>query len=213
LTKSYHQIREEYLRDKLDESSVHPNPILQFDKWIREAIEAGVPHPTSMILATCGNNAQPSARVVLLKHADENGFQFFSNFDSKKGKQLLQNPKAALTFFWMQLERQVRIEGTAEKVPEEISDRYFNSRPLESRLSAVVSPQSQIIESREDLELQKEQLRQKYPDGAISRPENWGGYLLRPGYFEFWQGRESRLHDRIVYQSAKNKWEMKRLAP
>jgi len=214
MSNSYHQIREEYLFAKLDEASVNPNPFLQFDKWMSEAIKADVPHPTSMLLATSGADAQPSCRVVLLKHSDEKGFQFFTNYESKKGRQLSENPKAALTFFWMKLERQVRIEGITEKLPAEISDDYFDTRPFESRLSAAVSPQSSLISGREELETFKNQLRQKHTNQNIPRPSNWGGYLLKPNYFEFWQGRESRLHDRIIYVFEEmTGWIVKRLAP
>ncbi len=213
MNNNYQSIREEYLKGMLDESSVHKNPFLQFDQWMREALKAEVPHPTSMMLATCGNDGQPSCRVVLLKNADETGFQFFTNYGSKKGQQLAQNPKAALTFFWMSLERQIRIEGDVEKVSPEMSDRYFHSRPYESRLSAAISSQSKIVANRTELEMLKNELREKHPDQNVPRPENWGGYVLIPNYFEFWQGRESRLHDRIIYTRKLNEWVIKRLAP
>lgn len=213
MNKSYHSIREEYLRGELDESSVPEDPLLQFHRWMEQAIQEKVPHPTAVLLATCGADGQPSCRVVLLKHADESGFQFYTNYESKKGQQLSQNPKAALTFFWMQLERQIRIEGTVEKVSHEISDQYFHSRPYESRLSAAVSPQSKIVNGRQELERAKDEYREKYPDQNMPRPDNWGGYLLKPNYFEFWQGRESRLHDRISYLLLNNGWRIQRLAP
>jgi pyridoxamine 5'-phosphate oxidase len=213
MNKNYQNIREEYLKGALDKSSVNNSPFLQFEQWMSEAIKSGVPHPTSMILATCGADGQPSGRIVLLKGADEKGFQFFTNYQSRKGKQLQQNPKASLTFFWMPMERQIRIEGHVEKVSPEVSDKYFHSRPYESRLSAAISPQSKIVANRAELEKLKRELREKYPEQNLPRPENWGGYLLIPNYFEFWQGRESRLHDRIIYARKLNEWTIKRLAP
>jgi pyridoxamine 5'-phosphate oxidase len=213
MTKSYQEIRSEYLHGKLDEKSVSSDPFVQFKKWMNEAIEAKVPHPTSVILATSGNDNQPSARVVLLKDVTEDGFVFFTNYNSHKGRQLAENPKAGLTFFWMDVERQIRIEGITEKVSAVVSDQYFHSRPFESRLSAAVSPQSSVIENRGHLEKAKEELRQNHPDQEVPRPENWGGYLLKPHYFEFWQGRESRLHDRIIFRRNSDGWEIRRLAP
>jgi pyridoxamine 5'-phosphate oxidase len=213
MDKNYHNIREEYLKGALDESSVPADPLVQFHQWMNQAIEEKVPHPTSMLLATCGTNGQPSCRVVLLKNADKTGFQFFTNYDSKKGQQLAQNPKAALTFFWMQQERQIRIEGHVEKVSPEVSDQYFYSRPYESRLSAAISAQSSIVENRRVLERAKEGCRTTYPNQNVPRPVNWGGYLLKPTYYEFWQGRESRLHDRIAYFPENGGWQVKRLAP
>ncbi len=213
MTKSYQEIRSEYLHGKLDEQSVSGDPFTQFNKWMDEAIAAKVPHPTSVILATSGQDNQPSARVVLLKDVTEDGFVFFTNYHSRKGQHLAGNPKAGLTFFWMEAERQVRIEGTVEKVDAEVSDQYFHSRPIESRLSAAVSPQSTVVKNREELETAKEQLRSQHPDQKVPRPENWGGYVLKPRYFEFWQGRESRLHDRIIYEKSNSGWDIKRLAP
>ena len=213
MTKSYQEIRSEYLHGKLDENSVSGDPFVQFKNWMNEAIESKVPHPTSVILATAGKDQQPSARVVLLKDVNEKGFVFFTNYNSRKGQQLTDNPKAGLTFFWMELERQVRIEGTVEKVCAEVSDEYFHSRPFESRLSAAVSQQSAVAKSRRELESKKEKLRLQHPDEKVPRPENWGGYVLVPHHFEFWQGRESRLHDRIVFNNKGDNWEIRRLAP
>jgi len=213
MTKSYQEIRTEYLHGKLDEKSVSGDPFVQFEKWMQEAVESKVPHPTSVILATTGKDQQPSARVVLLKDVNEKGFVFFTNYKSHKGQQLAENPKAGLTFFWMELERQVRIEGKVEKVSAAVSDEYFHSRPFESRLSAAVSPQSAVASNRRELESAKEKLRLQHPDEKVPRPENWGGYLLVPHHFEFWQGRESRLHDRIAFNKNGEKWEIRRLAP
>jgi len=213
MDKNYHERRSEYLHGKLDEDSVSENPFVQFKTWMDEAIDSKVLHPTSVILATAGKDYQPSARVVLFKDVTEEGFVFFTNYDSHKGRQLAENPKAGLTFFWMEMERQIRIEGEVAKVAVGISDRYFHSRPFESRLSAAASPQSMIVKTRQALESAKEKLRKKYPDEGVPRPKNWGGYILKPHYFEFWQGRESRLHDRMVYAKTTKSWEIKRLAP
>lgn len=213
MDKRYHEIRSEYLHGKLDEKSVSGNPFVQFSNWMNEAIESKVPHPTSVILATSGKDHQPSARVVLLKDVTEKGFVFFTNYLSHKGKQLAENPKAGLTFFWMEMERQVRIEGKTEKVNAGVSDQYFHSRPFESRLSAAVSQQSTVVKNRRELESIKEKLRLQHPDEKVPRPENWGGYVLTPHHFEFWQGRESRLHDRIIYAKHETGWKIKRLAP
>jgi pyridoxamine 5'-phosphate oxidase len=213
MTKAYKDIREEYLHSSLDENTVTENPFEQFKKWMDEAIGANLPHPTSMLLATAGSDGQPACRVVLLKNVSMEGFEFYTNYSSRKGQQLSENPKAALTFFWMALERQVRIEGKAEKIDNENSDAYFNSRPFESRLSAAVSPQSKTIKSRQELEAAMEILSAKHPDRKIPRPENWGGFILKPHLFEFWQGRENRLHDRICFTPATRGWTIQRIAP
>lgn len=213
MTKSYHEIRSEYLHGKLDEKTVPDNPFEQFKEWMDAAIKSQIPHPTSVILATSGSNNQPSARVVLLKDVTDDGFVFFTNYLSHKGQQLAENPKAGLTFFWTEVERQVRIEGTVEKVDTDASDKYFHSRPFESRLSAAISRQSSVVESRRELETAKENLRLQHPNQKVPRPEHWGGYVLKPYYFEYWQGRESRLHDRIIYEKNKTGWNIKRLAP
>lgn len=209
----YHDIRTEYLHGTLDEKSVNRNPFIQFDVWMQESIKAGVLHPTSMILATAGKDGQPSCRIVLLKEVTREGFVFFTNYESYKGRQLAENPKAAVTFFWMELERQVRIEGVVKKTNSVVSDEYFRSRPFESRLSAAVSPQSNLISDREHLEKAKEKMRLKYQDENVPRPGNWGGYIVEPHFFEFWQGRESRLHDRIIYSDPDVGWIIQRLAP
>lgn len=213
MNKSYQNIRSEYLHSRLDEASVLKDPFAQFDEWMSQAIEAELPHPTSMILATAGKDGQPTCRIVLLKNVTDSGFVFFTNYESRKGRQLTENPKAALTFFWMEMERQIRIEGLVERVGQEESDAYFKSRPLESRLSAAVSQQSAIVKNRLELENAKENLRKKFPDGNIPRPMNWGGFIVKPHYFEFWQGRESRLHDRIIYSKVESAWTIQRLAP
>ena len=158
-------------------------------------------------------DGQPSCRVVLLKEVNDKGFVFFTHYDSHKGRQLGENSKVALAFFWKETERQVRIEGKVEKVDKQTSDEYFASRPYESRLSAAASPQSQVVESRQELEQQREAIRAKHPDGHIPRPEEWGGFVVIPNQIEFWQGRENRLHDRIVYKRSDGGWQIVRLAP
>ncbi|HZK08663.1 MAG TPA: pyridoxamine 5'-phosphate oxidase [Bacteroidales bacterium] len=213
IPKKYHDLRSEYLHQQLDEQSVMGNPFDQFAVWMDQAVQAEILHPTAMLLATVGRDGQPSCRVVLLKEVNEKGFVFFTHYDSHKGRQLGGNSKVALTFFWKETERQIRIEGSAEKVDEKVSDEYFVSRPYESRLSAAASPQSSVISSRQELEQQREAIRAKYPDGNIPRPKNWGGYLIIPDNIEFWQGRENRLHDRIVYQRTDGGWKIHRLAP
>lgn len=189
------------------------DPFEQFHKWYNELLNTKVKEPSAVILATVGKNAAPSARTVLMKDYNENGFKFFTNYHSRKGKELEENPKAALVFYWDMLERQVRIEGEVEKVSPEVSDKYFNSRPKLSRISAVVSPQSQVVE-KEVLKEKFEALTKKYADhDDVPRPEHWGGYLLKPVYFEFWQGRPNRLHDRIMYQMEEGAWKKYYLAP
>lgn len=206
-------IRKDYQNGKLEIESVHDDPIEQFKQWLDEAITSNIEEPTAMILATCGSDLQPSVRVVLLKAVDHSGFEFFTNYLSRKGRQIHENQQVAATFFWKELERQVRIEGTAEKLPPDESDRYFASRPVESRFGAAASPQSQVIPGREFLENKISELKAKYPGDDVPRPENWGGYKIKPVRIEFWQGRENRLHDRIVFQKQNETWILERLAP
>jgi len=213
MNQSYHNIRSEYLHDSLDENSVSNDPFGQFDKWMNEALKARLPEANSMALATTGHNGQPSCRIVLLKIMNSDGFVFFSNYESHKGHQLAENPQSAITFFWEELERQIRIEGLVEKVNAAESEVYFHSRPFVSRLSAAISPQSQVVKNRQQLELAQDALREKHPDEKVPYPQNWGGYILKPHYFEFWQGRENRLHDRIIYTRQDNDWKIQRLAP
>jgi len=207
-------IRTDYLQKTLTEDSVSQNPIIQFHLWLSEAINADINEPTAMILSTAGNNNRPSARVVLLKEVDESGFTFFTNYLSRKGRQIAENPYVALTFFWKELERQVRIEGEAERIDPKESDEYFHSRPYESRLSAAASPQSEKISGRDYLEKLKENLREKFSEAHLPRPENWGGYRVKPCLIEFWQGRSNRLHDRVVYElQSEGGWQINRVAP
>lgn len=206
-------IRKEYSLKILDESEVNNDPIIQFKEWFDDALNAEVTEPNAMVLATSTADGHPSARVVLLKAFDENGFSFFTNYQSRKAVQLEQNSFAALVFFWPELERQIRIEGRIEKASEQESDDYFNSRPEGSKISAWVSPQSRVIHGRNFLESIKVVIESQFSGKTISRPVNWGGYRLTPNLLEFWQGRANRLHDRVQYTYIKDKWVIERLAP
>ncbi|MDO6433616.1 pyridoxamine 5'-phosphate oxidase [Flavitalea sp. BT771] len=207
-------IRKDYKLQSLSESDALPDPFALFEKWWKEALEAGIDEVNAMTLATASADGMPDARIVLLKGFDPKGFTFFTNYDSVKGAQLLENPRASLVFFWKELERQVRISGLAVMVSEAESEEYFNSRPENSRIGAWASPQSQPIASREWLEENERKMRQQFSDGVIKRPPNWGGYRVRPTHIEFWQGRPNRLHDRLLYSlQIKGDWKIQRLAP
>jgi pyridoxamine 5'-phosphate oxidase len=207
-------LRQDYSAASLSETTININPIKQFDIWFNEAMEAKLPEPNAMTLATATHDGRPSARIVLLKGFDTSGFVFYTNYLSRKGKEITKNPLGAITFFWGGLERQVRIEGTIEKLSKEESEKYFHSRPKQSQLGAVVSPQSQEIPNREILESKITQLEAEYGDKPIPKPSFWGGYILKPRMIEFWQGRPSRMHDRILYKKIDNKnWKKVRLAP
>ncbi len=207
-------LREDYTGVELSENSTKANPILQFEKWFDEALAANVPERNAMTLATATHDGRPSARIVLLKGFSEAGFSFYTNYLSRKGKEITKNPLGALTFFWPGMERQIRIEGTIEKLSKEQSEKYFHSRPKNSQIGAVVSPQSQEIGSREEIEKKWNELAAEYEDGEVPKPSFWGGYILKPRLIEFWQGRPSRLHDRILYKKIDNKnWKKVRLAP
>lgn len=206
-------LRQDYRSAQLNEKEINQNPIIQFEQWFTEAIAAQIREPNIMTLATADRSGKPNARIVLLKGFDENGFVFYSNYLSSKGKELRKNPYACLVFFWESLERQVRIEGKVEKLSKEASEKYFHSRPKESQLGAIVSPQSQIIANREVLELKLDELALTYKDKTIPKPAHWGGYIVKPTAIEFWQGRTSRLHDRIKYDLINGKWQTNRLAP
>lgn len=206
-------LRQEYRNAILSEKEANLNPIIQFQTWFSEAVAADIYEPNVMTLATADRNGKPSARIVLLKGMDEAGFSFYTNYLSRKGKELKKNPLACLVFFWPELERQVRIEGRVEKLDKETSETYFHSRPKTSQIGAVVSPQSQPIASRDQLDQKAAQFAQEYAEREIPKPAHWGGYVLKPNLIEFWQGRESRLHDRLVYQLIDKKWQRNRLAP
>jgi pyridoxamine 5'-phosphate oxidase len=206
------KLRFDFSKDTLDEADAEPNAIIQFEKWFREAVEVKVNEPNAMMLATVGKDRKPSARIVLLRNFNEFGFVFYTNYGSHKSKQSEENAAAALTFFWPELERQIRIEGFLEKQTAEESDSYFASRPRESKLGAWVSPQSQVIKSRKDLEDAYKEADKKF-SGEIPRPPYWGGYLLKASTIEFWQGRPGRLHDRILYSHVQAGWKLERLAP
>ena len=206
------QLRKNYTLGQLSETEVSADPLLLFQLWFDQAIKAQCPEPNSMTLATADAMGNPSARIVLLKGADQNGFTFFTNYESQKGKELAARPQAALLFHWHELERQVRIKGKVERVTSAESDDYYHSRPPASRIGAWASPQSAEIPNREFLEEAEKRLKEKFGD-APPRPEHWGGYRLRPTDIEFWQGRPSRLHDRILYRLDGGEWKITRLAP
>ncbi len=207
-------IRKDYKLQTLLETDVSDSPISQFDKWWGEAVKSNIEEVNAMTLATADAAGIPEARIVLLKGYDENGFVFFTNYKSQKGISLLQNPNACMVFFWKELERQVRITGTVAKVSSAASDAYYETRPLSSRIGAWASAQSQVIANRNILEEQTAALEAQYANTTIPRPPHWGGYVVQPQQIEFWQGRPSRLHDRIRYSLQKNGiWIIERLAP
>lgn len=207
-------LRQEYSQKKFSEKKALPDPFAQFAKWWKQAMKSGISEVNAMALATSSADGMPSARIVLLKDYSENGFVFFTNYNSFKGRQLAENPKACLVFFWKELERQVRITGIIEKISNEENDEYFYSRPQESQVGAIASPQSQVIAGREWLDENYKKLAKEAEGKKIERPQHWGGYLVKPVIIEFWQGRPSRLHDRLQYSLQDDgKWKIERLAP
>ncbi|MCC7245943.1 MAG: pyridoxamine 5'-phosphate oxidase [Saprospiraceae bacterium] len=209
------ELRENYTRQTLDESHVSSDPLRQFEHWFQEAVDSQLPEPNAMTLATATTSGLPSARIVLLKGLDDKGFVFFTNYESRKGDEMADNPHAALLFFWIELQRQVRIEGRIEKVSAAESEAYFQSRPKDSQIGAWASPQSRVIASREQLETKQDALTREYADAAVLPcPPFWGGYRLVPEKMEYWQGRPNRLHDRLHYSlQPDGSWIMERLAP
>jgi len=213
---SLHDMRKEYGKLSLEESQVAADAIEQFRRWFDEALkarEAGGFEPNAMTLATCSTDGVPSARVMLLKDFGPRGFSFFTNYESRKGRELKTNPRAALVFFWVPLERQVRVEGTISRLSREESQTYFRARPRDSQLGAVLSQQSAVVADRAALERAMAQLEQEYEDREVPLPEHWGGYLLTPSVVEFWQGRAGRLHDRLRYTRRDETWLIERLSP
>lgn len=207
-------LRKDYQKAALDEKSVTPEPVKQFTLWLHEAITAQVPEPNAMTLATVNETGRPAARIVLLKGIENDRFVFYTNYQSRKGKELDQNPACSLTFFWPELERQVRIEGIASRVDEKRSEDYFQSRPRGSQLGAWASPQSSIIQNRSLLEERIQQLEARFAgQEVLPKPNQWGGYEIEPLLVEFWQGRSNRLHDRLLYSHVDGIWTINRLAP
>ena len=222
MTTNIADLRQDYQLKALDTSDVDNNPFVQFSKWFDEALKSEILEPNAMTLATVSAEGKPSARIVLLKGIqtpkginEESGFVFYTNYDSHKGKDMAANPHVALCFNWLDLQRQIRIEGTVKKIDPLVSEDYFNTRPKASRIGALASPQSQIVPNRAFLEENFNNLIEKYADTeGVPRPENWGGYIVKPTMIEFWQGRRSRLHDRICYIMQENgSWKIERLAP
>ena len=211
---SISDLRREYSLGSLRRQDLLPDPIAQFRVWFDAAVAAGLTEPNAMTLSTVTSDGKPSARIVLLKGVDDRGFSFFTNYESRKGKELAANPHAALTFLWKEMERQVRVEGTVSKVSAEESESYFRTRPRNSRLGAWGSNQSEVIANREVLEKNMADFQARYPGDDVPLPPNWGGYIVKPLAIEFWQGQRSRLHDRLVYRrQPDDSWLVERLAP
>ena len=206
-------LRRDYALATLEERDVDPDPIRQFERWFADAAAARVPEPNAMTLSTATRDGVPSARIVLLKGVDANGFAFFTDYRSRKGAELAENPLAALTFLWKEIERQVRITGSVARVSTEESEAYFRTRPPGSRLGAWASHQSAVLASREELQARVQDMAARFPDGDVPLPPHWGGFRVTPDEIEFWQGRPSRLHDRLLYRRGERDWEICRLSP
>lgn len=206
-------IRRDFANKPLNENAVHKNPFLQFSHWFEEAVNAQLLDPYAMLVSTVDENGQPHARVVYLRNISEEGMIFYTNYNSQKAENISNSNKIALNFFWVELERQIRIEGLVSKVSNELSDTYFAARPRESQIGAWASNQSETIESREVLEKQVEFYNEKFKNIEVSRPPYWGGYIVNPLKFEFWQGRPNRLHDRLIYSKTEIDWKISRVAP
>lgn len=209
---SYEAVRKDYLKQKLEETDCLESPVAMLDAWLQEAL-MGVEDANAMTLTTVNAEGYPESRIVLLRKLDERGLVFYTNYESSKGKDIAQNAKVGVNFFWPWMERQVRVRGTAVRVSEEESDAYFASRPRESQLGAWASMQSEEMSTRDHLEQRLREFTAKFEEQNVPRPPHWGGYLIEPIYFEFWQGRSSRLHDRIRYQRVEGAWKMSRLFP
>lgn len=206
-------IRNNYQKYELTEEGIKKNPLEQFQLWLNEAVSGMEAEPTAMVVSTIDKEGNPESRVVLLKELTADGLIFYTNYDSKKGQQILTHPQISALFFWPAHERQVRIKGMAEMIPEKDSEQYFFSRPLDSQLGAWASPQSKVIANRSVLDENFEHCRRYFQEHEMKKPPYWGGFLIRPSYFEFWQGRPNRLHDRIEFQRSGSEWEIRRLAP
>ena len=214
MSQSLAELRRDYALGTLTETDIDPDPIRQFQNWLQEAVAAQLPEPNAMTLATADRAGRPYARVVLLKECDADGFVFFTHYHSDKGLQIAENPHIALVFLWLELERQVRIEGVIAQIPTAESEAYFRSRPRESRLGALASQQSQVVANRQVLDQRLEQLSTRYPDDNIPMPPYWGGYRVKPNLLEFWQGRHGRVHDRLRYRmQQEGEWLLERLEP
>lgn len=206
-------LRKEYLYSELLEDNVDKNPFKQFEKWFDDAVKAQIYEPNAFSLATATPEGKPSVRVLLLKEITADGFIFFTNYESNKGKEIEKNNQVAMNFFWIQVQRQVRIQGTIEKISREKSEKYFKSRPISSQIGGIISAQSTVIESREVLEKKYNEYEELHMYEELSMPDNWGGYIVKPENFEFWQGRTSRLHDRLFFQKKDGEWFFVRLSP
>ena len=206
-------LRRDYALATLDERDVDPDPIRQFERWFADASAARVPEPNAMTLSTATRDGVPSARIVLLKGVDTNGFAFYTDYRSRKGAELAENPLAALTFLWKEIERQVRITGSVSRVSTQESEAYFRTRPPGSRLGAWASHQSAVLATREELEARARDVAVRFPDGDVPLPPHWGGFRVAPDEIEFWQGRTDRLHDRLLYRHGERSWEISRLSP
>ena len=207
------RMRIDYKAGSLNEAKLPPEPMELFRVWLSEAISAGLSEPNAMTVVTSSLEGKPSARVLLLKEVNEEGFVFFTNYLSRKGKDIEVNPQVALVFDWHDVERQLRVEGIVEKLSDAESDAYFDARPDDAKIGAWASPQSKTVKNREELEKLEEEIIEQFEDMPVHRPSHWGGYLVRPDMIEFWQGRPSRMHDRIVYHKTEEGWDMSRLAP
>jgi len=212
--KSVYNIRHDFEKSSLNEIEIEQLPSLQFEKWLNDSVNSNIPEVMAMTLSTVNSQGKPSGRILYLREFGDDKYAFFTNYQSRKANDLIQNPNACLTFFWRELERQIRIEGSVEFHSKEASDKYFHSRPHHSKIGAWSSPQSKVLKNREELEDLVTEFDKRYAKEDVPRPEYWGGYILKANYYEFWQGRKSRLHDRIAYTLTENKtWKIERLAP